>query len=139
MKSIERFDPNKGGKLSTYASWWIKQSIKRALSNQSRDIRIPVHMVDKINKVRRIAHALSEEYGRYPTPQEISDLTGISRKKIAHILELSRRPISLSEVMNDQGSGDGEGDKALGREYSFEFVDEAVASPFDKLVTEDML
>lgn len=61
MKAVDRFDPNKGGKFSTYGSWWIKQSIKRALANQSKTIRLPVHMVDKISKMRRVAMAMSEE------------------------------------------------------------------------------
>lgn len=63
MKAVERFDPEKGGKLSTYAAWWIKQSIKRALANQSKTIRLPVHLVDKISKIRRVAMKMSEELG----------------------------------------------------------------------------
>ncbi|MFT6381132.1 MAG: RNA polymerase primary sigma factor, partial [Akkermansiaceae bacterium] len=71
MKAVERFDPTKGGKLSTYGSWWIKQSIKRALANQSKTIRLPVHMVDKIAKLRRISNMLTEAYGREPTIEEL--------------------------------------------------------------------
>jgi RNA polymerase primary sigma factor len=73
MKAVERFDPNKGGKLSTYGSWWIKQSIKRALANQSKTIRLPVHMVDKIARMRRISAILSEELGREPTQDELAE------------------------------------------------------------------
>lgn len=73
MKAIERFDSDYGAKLSTYAAWWIKQSIKRALANQSRDIRLPVHMVDKIAKMRRASHAMSEELGREPSDDELAE------------------------------------------------------------------
>ena len=71
MKAVERFDPAKGGKLSTYGSWWIKQSIKRALANQSKTIRLPVHLVDKISKMRRTAMRLQEVFGREPTDDEL--------------------------------------------------------------------
>ena len=71
MKAVERFDPAKGGKLSTYGSWWIKQSIKRALANQSKTIRLPVHLVDKLAKMRRVAMKLQEEFGREPTDEEL--------------------------------------------------------------------
>src|ERR1700690_2026495 len=77
MKAVERFDPKKGGKLSTYGSWWIKQSIKRALANQSKTIRLPVHLVDKISKMRRVAMKLQEELGREPTDEELADELGM--------------------------------------------------------------
>ena len=71
MKAVERFDPSKGGKLSTYGSWWIKQSIKRALANQSKTIRLPVHMVDRVAKIRRTVAKMEEELGREPTNEEL--------------------------------------------------------------------
>src|SRR5687767_14630897 len=80
MKAVERFDPAKGGKLSTYGSWWIKQSIKRALANQSKTIRLPVHLVDKISKMRRVSLQMSEELGREPTDDELGEEIGIDRK-----------------------------------------------------------
>lgn len=95
MKAVERFDPNKGGKLSTYAAWWIKQSIKRALANQSKTIRLPVHMVDKISKMRRIAMSMSEELGREPTDDELSEEIGIDRAKLAQMKVAAMRPASL--------------------------------------------
>ena len=101
MKAVERFDPNKGGKLSTYAAWWIKQSIKRALANQSKTIRLPVHMVDKISKMRRLAMVLAEELGREPTDEELAEEIGIDRAKLAHLKAASLRPASLDAPISD--------------------------------------
>src|SRR6185437_1162702 len=77
MKAVERFDSRKGVKLSTYAAWWIKQSIKRALANQSKTIRLPVHIVDKIARMRRVASKLADELEREPTDLELSEEMGI--------------------------------------------------------------
>src|SRR6202030_2944630 len=82
MKAVERFDPAKGGKLSTYGSWWIKQSIKRALANQSKTIRLPVHLVDKISKMRRTAMRLQEELGREPSDEELADELGVTAARV---------------------------------------------------------
>jgi RNA polymerase primary sigma factor len=101
MKAVERFDPEKGGKLSTYAAWWIKQSIKRALANQSKTIRLPVHMVDKIAKMRRISAMLAEALGREPTDDEISEEIGLPRRKLAMLKQASQRPTSLDEPINE--------------------------------------
>jgi RNA polymerase primary sigma factor len=85
MKAVERFDPAKGGKLSTYSAWWIKQSIKRALANQSKTIRLPVHLVDKIYKLYRASLTMSEELGREPTDEELSEEIGISSAKLSQL------------------------------------------------------
>ena len=128
MKAVERFDPAKGGKLSTYGSWWIKQSIKRALANQSKTIRLPVHMVDKIAKLRRISDMLTEAYGREPTDEELCEETGIPLKKLSLLKRASQRPTSLDAPVNE-----GEG-----ASYSEIIGDDKAINPLEALSDKNM-
>jgi RNA polymerase primary sigma factor len=104
IKAVERFDPGKGGKLSTYSAWWIKQSIKHALANQSKMIRLPVHLVDKIWKMRRVSLQMSEELGREPTDEEFAEEIGISSAKLSQLKTVSIRPASLDAPISDDDS-----------------------------------
>jgi RNA polymerase primary sigma factor len=123
MKAVERFDPSKGGKLSTYGSWWIKQSIKRALANQSKTIRLPVHLVDKISKMRRVALKLQEVFGREPTDEELAEELGMTASRVAQMRTAAIRPASLDAPIGDDDSNN----------YSEVIADENADTPYELL------
>jgi RNA polymerase primary sigma factor len=123
MKAVERFDPAKGGKLSTYGSWWIKQSIKRALANQSKTIRLPVHLVDKISRMRKTALKLQEIFGREPTDEELAEEMGMSVSRVAQMRTAAIRPASLDAPIGDDDTNS----------FAEVVQDESANTPYDNL------
>ena len=123
MKAVERFDPKKGGKLSTYGSWWIKQSIKRALANQSKTIRLPVHLVDKISKMRRMTMKLQEVFGREPTDEELAAELGTTASRVSQMRVAAIRPASLDAPIGDDDTNN----------FSDMVEDERAVNPYEEL------
>ena len=101
MHAVERFNPKKGAKMSAYASWWIKQAMRRALSNQSRTIRLPVHVADKMNRLKRLSYSLTDQLGREPTDAELANRCNVSTSKITQLHTLGLRPTSLDAPIGD--------------------------------------
>src|SRR5713226_8776746 len=126
MKAVDRFQYRRGFKFSTYATWWIRQAITRAIADHSRTIRIPVHMVETLNRISRVNRTLVNEMGREPTPEELAKKTGVPAAKVRLILESSRKPLSLETPIGE--------DSELG-----DFLeDKSAESPNDSLISQDL-
>ena len=128
MKAVDKYDPSKGFKFSTYATWWIRQAITRAIADQARTIRVPVHMVETINKLARVQRQLTQELNREPTDEEIAKKLGVSIEKVREVYKISQDPVSLETPIGE------EDDSHLG-----DFIkDERTMSP-EEYATSEML
>jgi RNA polymerase primary sigma factor len=128
MRATKKFEYRRGHKFSTYATWWIRQAISRAVADQGRTIRVPVHMGDKINKLLRIQHELTQRFDRKPTIEELAEVLEVEPAKVEHMMRVARRPLSLELPTDD------EGDSTLG-----DFIEDDEVPRPDDTATENLL
>ena len=128
MKAAEKFEPERGFKFSTYATWWIRQAITRSIADQARTIRIPVHMVETINRIVRVNRQLQQKLGREPRPEEIAKELGISVSKVQEIIKIAQEPVSLESPIGE------EEDSHLG-----DFLEDDKTPPPSQIVAESMM
>jgi RNA polymerase primary sigma factor len=128
MRAAKKFDYHRGYKFSTYATWWIRQAVTRAVADQGRTIRVPVHMGDQISKMQRVQHQLKQKLGRDPTTDEIAVTLDVTSKKVEYMIQVARRPLSLQMPIGD------EEEDMLG-----DFIEDQEAPPPDELATDNLL
>ena len=127
MKAVDKFEYRRGYKFSTYATWWIRQAITRAIADQARTIRIPVHMTETINKITRQTRVFSQEHGREPTSQELADALGMPVEKVKRVLKIAKDPISLETPVGEEEDS-----------HLVDFIkDESIESPSEVLSRTD--
>ena len=132
MKAIERFEPGKGGKLSTYAAWWIKQRMKIAIAKQSKTIRLPVHLIDKMAKLRRATFKLTETLGREPSDIEVAEELKITPARVAQLRTIGLRPASLDAPIGEDG------DTSFGEIVGDESIQTPAENLLEKMMSEQM-
>ncbi|MBO6071058.1 MAG: RNA polymerase sigma factor RpoD, partial [Succinivibrionaceae bacterium] len=128
MKAVDKFEYRRGYKFSTYATWWIRQAITRSIADQARTIRIPVHMIETINKLNRISRNMLQEKGRDPTPEELAKRMGMNEDKILKVLRIAREPISMETPIGDDD------DSHIG-----DFIEDSTLSSPDESATSECL